>query len=478
MSFVKTRTMNAAQAARSITYGLEKDSKIKPELLHSQNVTVNPITGEPTSAKEIYMDMLNTVQNSRHNVDKPFWQFIISPPDEAKNWTNEQMKEFFQNVVLPELKEQGFDFTNCQMVAALHRDTKHLHIHMTACGISLDDKVVNDHQYKARSKNVANSIADRMGWKRAEDRGNQRKAKFHDMGIRALKQMDEFSLYHYFALLRTMDKNISVHTNTPDRNGVIHGYSITEHLYHIDGSNSSDITYKASELGFGDDLTCKNLYKTWCKLHGKELPQEEAKKRRWHDDKGNLVTLPKRDRRKEEEEARRRAEREAQRKAAEKAAAEKNRKVTTSTTTQTKKYEHEDEAKKARINARNCINRVLSTFSGKFTSEELEKTLPAGIISKAINDYGSAVSEENRRNALNDLVKSCEDVAGRATEVTATIVSSVLGVVTAPTTMQVPSGGGGGGNSGKWNDDKDKEYKGWKDNNFGVKIAQRRGRRR
>ena len=470
--------MNVAQAIRSITYGLEKDCKIKPEFLFSQNVTVNPITGEPTSAKEIYMDMLNTVQNSKHKIEKPFWQFIISPPDEAKDWTNEQTKGFFTKVVLPELKEQGFDFDNCQMVAALHRDTKHLHIHMTTCGISLDDKVVNDHQYKARSKDAANAIADRMGWTRAEDRGNQRKAKFHDMGIKALKSMEEFSLYHYFALLRTMDKNISVHTNTPDKNGVIHGYSITEHLYHIDGTNSSNITYKASELGFGDDLTCKNLYKTWCKLHGVKLPEEETKKRRWHDAQGNLVTVPKRDRRREEEEARCRAEKEAARKAAEKAAADKDRKTATTTATQTKEYEHEEEARKARVNARNCISRVLSTFSGKFTTDELLQTLPAGIISKAINDYGSATSEENRRNAVNDLIQSCEDVAGRAAEVTATIASAVLGVLVTPATMNVPTGGGGGGNSGKWNDDKDKEYKGWKNNNFGIKATPKRGRKR
>ena len=474
--------MTAAQAAKSLDYGLEKDSKIKPEFLYSQNVLVNPITGEPTSARDIYLDMLKTAQNSRHKIDKPFWQFIISPPDECKGWTNEQIKDFLQNVVLPELKKQGLDFDNCQLAAALHRDTKHLHIHITACGISLDDRVVNPHQSHNKSKAAANAIADRMGWTRAEDRGNQRKAKFHEMGLQALRQMEEFNLARYFAILGHMNPNISVHTNTPDKQGVIHGYSITEHLYHLDGSKSSDITYKASELGFGDDLTCKNLYKTWCKLHGRELPKEETKRRRWHDEKGNTITLPKRDRRKEEEEARRRAEKEAQKRAAEKAAAEKNKKVTTTTTAtqqQKKVYEHEDEARRARINARNCINRVLGTLNKSFTSEELEKTLPAGIISKAINDYGSAVPEENRRNALNSLVESCEDVAGRAAEVTQTIVSGVLGIITAPASVHVPSGGGGGGGqSGKWNDDKDKEFKGWKDSLFGMKPAAPRFKRR
>ena len=77
--------------------------------------------------------------------------------------------------------------------------------------------------------------------------------------------MEKFNLQNYFSGMRARGWVVS--PNTPDSNGVVHGYSIGEYVHEKD---NTPLMYKASKLGFGYALTVKNLQRTWQRVQDEE----------------------------------------------------------------------------------------------------------------------------------------------------------------------------------------------------------------
>ena len=189
--------------------------------------------------------------------------------------------------------------------------------------------------------------------------------------------------------------------------------------------------YKASELGYGRDLTVSRLLFTWQKQHPE--PEEELEQpRRWPHSSKPVVLPPKL--------------------------------VLRETT------DGERDRERAVADAVKSIQHVLDSPWHIFSRRDLEDVLPPAIIARAIDGYDTATDGAHRASAVRDLVGMAEDIAERAAEAIDTIVSEVLSLMLSDVQSAI---GGGGASTNDLPKCKDDEWEWWKKNAFGMKQRQK-----
>lgn len=318
---------------------------------------------------------------------------------------------------------------------------------------------------------AGDKVAEKFGLKQLSEYDNQRKERIHSDGISVLKNMKEFNLQTYFAEM--MAKGWIIDPNTPDSKGVIHGYSVGEKLYHNDGSLSSVMMFKSSELGHSKDLTPSHLLKTWQKLHAAEQQAEAPREtRRAEQPKQQTATVIPIDQHKPgrwSEEGRRLREEEQRKREEERKAAEARR------AEQSKPREQSQEEKEAH----SAVDKALKVI-GKFVNgtwnvydRDEQSDIQEGIVGQCLLG-GRDTTRETLRTASDELMSMVEGVAAQLEKSTALMVEIVAGMSLPQVT---PSGGGGGGPTGGWRGKRDDEWwNAWK-NVFKATRSRGRGGR-
>ena len=371
------------------------------------------------------------------------------------------------------------NLADSQAVWSIHFDTDDIHIHGTANMVTEHNEIQEANMCIDRGFVAGDKVAEKFGLKQLSEYDNQRKERIHSDGISVLKNMKEFNLQTYFAEM--MAKGWTIDPNTPDSKGVIHGYSVGEKLYHNDGSLSSVMMFKSSELGHSKDLTPSHLLKTWQKLHAAEQQAEAPREtRRAEQPKQRTATVipiehekpgrwSEEGRRLREEEQRRREE---ERKKAEEV---KRKEAAAQRTEQQRPHEQSPEEKEAR----NAVDKALKVI-GKFVNgtwnvydRDEQADLHEGIVGQCLLG-GRDTTRETLRTASDELISMVEGVAAQLEKSTALMVEIVAGMALPQVT---PSGGGGGGPTGGWRGKRDDEWwNAWK-NVFKATRSRGRGGR-
>ena len=363
------------------------------------------------------------------------------------------------------------NLADSQAVWSVHFDTDDIHIHGTANMVTEHNKVQEANKCIDRGFVAGDKVAEKFGLKQLSEYDNQRKERIHADGIAVLQGMDKFDLNRYFGEMTS--KGWIIDPNTPDSKGVIHGYSVGEKLYHNDGSLSSVMMFKSSELGHSKDLTPSHLLKTWQKLHAAEQQAEAPREtRRSEQPKQQTATVipinqhkpgrwSEEGRRLREEEQRKREE---ARKEAEARRAE-----------QQKPREQSPEEKEARRAVANSIN-ILKKFCGYpynvFAHDEYSD-LQKGIVGQCLLG-GRDTTRENLKEAAGELMGIVNEVSAQMEKAAVLMVEFVAGMALPQVT---PSGGGGGHDTGGWRGKKDDEWwNAWK-NVFKATRSRGRGGR-
>lgn len=434
--YVKMKPISGEHAANVINYMLYKEKVKKedrPVFLRSNHLEVNPLTGLPFSAQEILMDMKLRQATSGHNIKDAYWRCEFCPPPEVcRNWDMKLWGQFLDDCIMiaDSLDYHGrhLMLAKSQFLTAVHFDSGKYHVHMVGNRVTEDNQVMDTHQYKKHAKAIANAIAEKYGWTKAEDRGSRRKERIHTEALNVLKRMAAWNIDDYFRAMRNLGWKVEAHY---DSKGVCHGYSIGEDLYAKEGTYSSTVMYKASELGYGRDLTVSRLLFTWQKQHPE--PEEELEQpRRWTHSSRPVVLPPKL--------------------------------VLRETT------DGERDRERAVADAVKSIQHVLDSPWRIFSRRDLEDVLPPAIIARAIDGYDTATDGAHRASAVRDLVGMAEDIAERAAEAIDTIVSEVLSLMLPDVQSAI---GGGGASTNDLPKCKDDEWEWWKKNAFGMKQRQK-----
>ena len=343
------------------------------------------------------------------------------------------------------------NLADSQAVWSVHFDTDDIHIHGTANMVTEHNKVQEANKCIDRGFVAGDKVAEKFGLKQLSEYDNQRKERIHADGIAVLQGMDKFDLNRYFGEMTS--KGWIIDPNTPDSKGVIHGYSVGEKLYHNDGSLSSVMMFKSSELGHSKDLTPSHLLKTWQKLHAAEQQAETPREtRRSEQPKQQTATVIPIDQHKPgrgSEEGRRLRE-EEQRKREEARNAEARR------AEQQKPREQSPEEKEARQSVAKSIN-ILKKFCGwtynAFSQDEYSD-LQEGIVGQCLLG-GRDTTRENLKEAADELMGIVNEVSARMEKAAVLMVEFVAGMALPQVT---PSGGGGGHDTGGWRGKKDDEW--------------------
>ena len=299
---IKVEPISASHGHNAINYAMDKDGKDKPELLRLNHLDLDDgVTFSQPSPKDVW-DLMKLHQGKyRFHRDDMFVRVELCPPmEKCKNWEQKDWDDFLDRCLRllddednyykkvpmknkdgsPKLDKDGnqkyrtigepFMFKKAQFVAAIHRDTGNWHVHLIANRITMNGKCMDMEKCHKRAIKAADDYANEMRqvditWKTASEYDNKRKERIYRDAVEVLKGMEKFNLQDYFAGMRARGWVVS--PNTPDSNGVIHGYSIGEFVHEKD---QTPLMYKASKLGHGYALTVKNLERTWQRIQDEE----------------------------------------------------------------------------------------------------------------------------------------------------------------------------------------------------------------
>lgn len=490
---IKVKAVSSSHGGAAIRYAMEKNAREggeMPQFLYTQNVPVNDLTGLPTSPQEVFQAMRLRQAASGHNVKDSMWRIEICPPmEECRNWTDEQWMKCLKdairlldaqdyinpktgkvpmrtykdkngvNVTAPRVGR--FKLSDCQLVATKHCDTDEWHIHVVANRITEHNEVMDSHKCETRAILAANAFADEYGWTRADHRENQRKEQMHADAIEVLKNMDTFDLKDYFRGLR--DKGYIVKSNTPDKNGNIHGYRISERLFDNYGNPSSTVGFTASQLAHGKDLTVSRLYSTWQKVRNDKPEQKVSQQtaERPVQSKQQTPVVPKKSRKLIDEEY----DIERLRKVKEEA----ERRMMGQPSRQREQTQGELDRLHAISEGLKVIKDFMkSPFKRDFYPIELEDILPEAVAAKAINmssTPGGWREPGTFEMAAVELVGMLDISLEEGTAALEGVLSAVGDMLPPPVT---PSAGGGGGDNSPWRK-KDDDWEWWKKNGFTKK---------
>ena len=363
------------------------------------------------------------------------------------------------------------NLADSQAVWSVHFDTDDIHIHGTANMVTEHNEIQEANMCKDRGFVAGDKVAEKFGLKQLSEYDNQRKERIHTDGISVLKDMKEFNLQTYFAEM--MAKGWIIDPNTPDRNGVIHGYSVGEKLYHNDGSLSSVMMFKSSELGHSKDLTPSHLLKTWQKLHANDQETIAFNEKNLQSEQPEQRTAPvvptdyKKPGRWSEEGRRKRKE--EQHKREEERKAEETRKAE-----QQKPREQSQEEKEARSTVDKTL-KVISKFANStFNVYDIDEQadLQEGIVAQCLLG-GRDTTRETLKEATNELMGMVEGIAAQIEKSTVAMIEIIDGMAMPQVT---PSEGGGGGPTGGWRGKRDDDWwNAWK-NIFRAVRSRGKGR--
>lgn len=347
------------------------------------------------------------------------------------------------------------NLADSQAVWSVHFDTDDIHIHGTGNMVTEHNEIQEAHMCKDRGFLAGDKVAEKFGLKQLSEYDNQRKERIHADGISVLKDMKEFNLQTYFAEM--MAKGWIIDPNTPDSKGVIHGYSVGEKLYHNDGSLSSVMMFKSSELGHSKDLTPSHLLKTWQKLHAneQEAVTRENSRRPEQPKQRTAPVVPIDDTKSKKNQERddelyRRLKEEKDRIERETKEQEARR------TEQSKPHEQSPEEKEARSavdKALQVINKFCN-YSFNFYGHDETSDLHDGIVAQCLLG-GRDTTRDNLEEAVDELMDMVNGIAKQIDKSSAAMLDIVAGMALPQTT---PSVGGGGSPGGGWRGKRDDDW--------------------
>ncbi len=500
---INLKSKEITRGASAISYALTKKRDIKKDDINKKNdnviflcshhLDVNNILDSP-SPSDIYRQMKLRQEVAGLKRKYGFWNIRICPskedwkallgfepvPGKITDSQKEKIIEVANKLIDTSIKKMdvtdhwGYrhnkkgetyscitgkhtNLTDSQSVWSIHLDTDDIHIHGVANMVTEQNEIQDSNMCIDRGFLAGDKVAENFGLKNLSEYDNQRKEKIHADGITALKLMGNFDLKLYFAMMAA--KGWIIEPNTPDVKGVIHGYSIGEKLYHNDGSLSSIIMFKSSELGHSKDLTPSHLFKTWMKVHKEEVEKTSKHTntipKRWGDE-----WLLQRQREKSELEERRA-----------KAKLQKIQKPQTKLPSESEKElsNSEMERNSAIRTTRLVLNNFCKSTFSIFDRDEVF-AIKKGIVAKCIEYGGHSWIEDDLKKAADSFFENFDEKNKqqvRAKDLFTEIVDLLLPVIQA-------SAGGGGGNNNDLPKSKDDEWLWLHKNLFGMGPGRKR----
>ena len=307
---------------------------------------------------------------------------------------------------------------NSKWFCMLHRDSKSgiWHFHFVISRFTKDGLDQNDPRLIAkRAARAAELVNQQRGWKSAERISTSHSAEIKDTVYDVLRKMDKFSWDDFkrdmeartFTDYKGKQQNYEMMFRNDSKGNVV-GYSVWR-------GNSN---YNASKIG--KQLTASRLYNTWQKLQN-EKKQKDKERGKF---KAKAQMKP----------------------------------VTTQTENRRKNVVQSQQEKEAR-SAVNKAVQVLEKFCGYtfnvFGREEMAD-LHEGIVGQCLLG-GRDTTQENLKEAVNELVGMVDGIANQTVKATGLLVEFVANMAIP---ADVPSVGGGGGNqdSDGWRGKKDDEW--------------------
>lgn len=281
--------ISSSHGHNAVRYTMEKDKKNKDhkvEILRDHGL--DDCIFAPT-ASDVWAAMKMDISNSKHRVQDALFRIEICPAaEECEGWKTEDWQQCLDDAIrhLNSTTIKGKDgkvlarpteLDRCKWVAALHKDTDNLHIHLVACRITDDDRVQDSYRCETRALKAADAMARERGWLRAQDRHNIRKERIHTDAIAVLHSMRQFSPEIYIQEMRARGWIIRAQR---DSSGQLRGYSIGEETTH-NGTRTGEIMYKSSQLGHSRDLMISQLHHTWMQLHEQDKKEELMNRPVW-----------------------------------------------------------------------------------------------------------------------------------------------------------------------------------------------------
>ncbi len=259
--------------AKAISYGCNDLSYITGESINKKHpekifrIFDKYIPGH-LDATSIWESMKVSAAQYPRKIDNSVIRFEISPAKEnTTNFTRDDWQKLWEEFVEEFDKQERYKngklysgkthLADSKQTVWLHLESNSgiPHLHAAVCRVYELGRINNDHDIHLRARQAAEQVAIKRGWKLASVIHEERRPEISDDCYYVLKSMHHFNLMEYFRWLEKM--GYLVKANTPDKKGIIHGYSL----------NKNGCRYKASELGTGRNLTVTNLPKTWAKLH-------------------------------------------------------------------------------------------------------------------------------------------------------------------------------------------------------------------
>ena len=138
----------------SIGYGWNQEKNA--EIVHSQHLagrTPKEITGE-----------FRIIQEQNKRCRNNTLSFVLSPTiEDGKNLGQEKLKKITERFI------QKMDLKHHQAIAFVHRDKRHVHVHLYVNRIGFDGKAYNDGFIGKRSQLAAKEVAQEMGLTTVKD---------------------------------------------------------------------------------------------------------------------------------------------------------------------------------------------------------------------------------------------------------------------------------------------------------------------
>ena len=164
-----------SHTSASMAYGLREEKK--PEIVHSQY-----LAGD--TPKEITQEF-RTIQQQNHQCKKNTLSFVLSPTiKNGKEMKNKELQEITQRF-LKQMKLQ-----ENQAIAFVHRNRKHVHIHLYVNRINFQGEAYKDNFIGKRSQQAAERVAKEMGLTTVREVQQQKLDKAKDMRM-ILKRIHE-----------------------------------------------------------------------------------------------------------------------------------------------------------------------------------------------------------------------------------------------------------------------------------------------
>ncbi|UII79893.1 relaxase/mobilization nuclease domain-containing protein [Flagellimonas sp. CMM7] len=164
-----------SHTSASMAYGLREEKR--PEIVHSQF-----LAGD--TPKEISQEF-RTIQQQNHQCKKNTLSFVLSPTiKDGQEMKNRELQEITKRF-LKQIKLQ-----ENQAIAFVHRNRKHVHIHLYVNRINFQGQAYKDSFIGKRSQQAAERVAKEMGLTTVRDVQQQKLDKAKDMRM-ILKRIHE-----------------------------------------------------------------------------------------------------------------------------------------------------------------------------------------------------------------------------------------------------------------------------------------------